>query len=188
MTSRVAETAAAPDEGLIRAIGPGSATLFVIGSVIGSGIFLTTGVMASSIPSASLLLLAWAAGGLFSITGGLTYAEMGTMFPRSGGVYVFLREAYGQLPAFLYGWVALLVVMSGGIAAVAVGFAEYLSYFVPALSTSRVLVAVPLPFGTWALSAGQLTAAGRVNRLEEPPMAGHRQGQLIGRQVVRPLP
>ena len=89
------------------------------------------------IPSASLLLLAWTLGGVLAITGGLTYAEMGAMFPRSGGVYVFLREAYGPLPAFLYGWVALLVVISGGIAAVAVGFAEYLSYFVPAISHSR---------------------------------------------------
>ena len=81
--------------GLVRAIGLGSAILFVVGSVIGSGIFLTTGGMAALIPSASLLLLAWALGGVLAIAGGLTYAEMGAMFPRSGGVYVFLREAYG---------------------------------------------------------------------------------------------
>src|SRR5690606_18476644 len=118
---------AVPDEGLVRAIGLGSAILIVIGSVVGSGIFLTTGVMAAAIPSASLLLLAWVLGGILSIAGGLTYAEMGAMFPRSGGVYVFLREAYGALPAFLYGWASLLVVISGSIAAVAVGFAEYLS-------------------------------------------------------------
>src|SRR5262245_44082467 len=98
-----------PDAQLVRDIGIGSAILFVVGSVIGSGIFLTTGVMAESIPSASLLLIAWALGGVLAITGGLTYAEMGSMFPRSGGVYVFLREAYGPVIAFLYGWVALLV-------------------------------------------------------------------------------
>ena len=179
MTSRVLDVSAGShDEGLIRAIGPGSATLFVIGSVIGSGIFLTTGVMAASIPSASLLLLAWMAGGLFAISGGLTYAEMGTMFPRSGGVYVFLREAYGGLPAFLYGWVALLVVMSGGIAAVAVGFAEYLSFFVPALSTSRELLTVGLPFGSWSLSAGQLTAAAAICAVGAVNYVGVRRGNM----------
>ena len=115
------------DDGLIRSIGLASAIMLVVGNVIGSGIFLTTGGMAAHIPSASLLLLAWTLGGVLTIAGGLTYAEMGAMFPRSGGVYVFLREAYGELPAFLYGWVALLVVISGGIAGVAVGFAEYLS-------------------------------------------------------------
>src|SRR5688572_52081 len=130
------------DEGLVRAIGLGSAILIVIGSVVGSGIFLTTGGMAAMIPSATLLLTAWVLGGVLSIAGGLTYAEMGAMFPRSGGVYVFLREAYGPLPAFLYGWASLLVIISGSIAAVAVGFAEYLSYFIPSLSTSRLLFAV----------------------------------------------
>ena len=104
--------------------------------------------MAVTIPSTSLLLLAWTAGGILAITGGLTYAEMGAMFPRSGGVYVFLKEAYGPLPAFLYGWVALLVVFSGGLAAVSVGFAEYLSYFVPRALASIVLFDVDAGFGT----------------------------------------
>src|SRR6476620_8921386 len=128
------ETAARRDEGLERALGLRSATLFVVGSVIGSGIFLTTGAMAAVIPSPSLLLAAWVLGGLLAIAGALTYAEMGAMFPRSGGGYVFLKEAYGPLLAFLYGWAALLVVLSGGIAAVAVGFAEYVRYFVPSVS------------------------------------------------------
>src|SRR6476620_12021534 len=122
------------DEGLARVLGLRSAILLVVGSVIGSGIFLTTGGMAAVIPSASLLLMAWVLGGVLAITGALTYAEMGAMFPRSGGVYVFLKEAYGPLLAFLYGWAALLVVLSGGIAAVAVGFAEYVRYFVPSVS------------------------------------------------------
>ena len=85
--------------------------------------------MAAVIPSASLLLRGMDARRRLAMAGGLTYAEMGAMFPRSGGVYVFLKEAYGPLPAFLYGWAALFVVISGGIAAVAVGFADYLSYF-----------------------------------------------------------
>jgi APA family basic amino acid/polyamine antiporter len=167
------------DEGLVRAIGLGSAILIVIGSVVGSGIFLTTGGMAAMIPSATLLLTAWVLGGVLSIAGGLTYAEMGAMFPRSGGVYVFLREAYGPLPAFLYGWASLLVIISGSIAAVAVGFAEYLSFFFPALSTSRVVLSVPVPWGTYTMSAGQLVAAGSLVILGAVNYVGVRSGNLV---------
>ena len=167
------------DEGLVRAIGLPSAILFVAGSVIGSGIFLTTGTMAAVIPSASLLLLAWTMGGVLAITGGLTYAEMGAMFPRSGGVYVFLKEAYGDLPAFLYGWAALLVVISGGLAAVAVGFAEYLSYFIPALSPSRIIWTVVTPWWAFTLSAGQLAAAGSLVVLGAINYVGVRSGNMV---------
>lgn len=169
----------AQDEGLLRALGLGSAVLLVVGTVIGSGIFLTTGVMASVIPSASLLLLAWVMGGLLSIAGGLTYAEMGAMFPRSGGVYVFLREAYGPLPAFLYGWASLLVVISGATAAVAVGFADYLSYFFPLLSTSRQLVSLAAPWGEYTISAGQLVAAASLAMLGAVNYVGVRSGNMV---------
>jgi APA family basic amino acid/polyamine antiporter len=167
------------DEGLLRAIGLWSAVLIVVGAVIGSGIFLTTGGMAALIPSASLLLLAWALGGILAITGGLAYAEMGAMFPRSGGVYVFLREAYGPLPAFLYGWASLLVVISGSMAAVAVGFAEYLSYFIPAASTSNVVLSVPVPWGTFAISAGQLVAGASLAVLGAVNYVGVRSGNMV---------
>jgi APA family basic amino acid/polyamine antiporter len=167
------------DHGLVRAIGLGSAILLVAGSVIGSGIFMTTGGMASSIPSASLLLMAWTLGGVLALAGGLTYAEMGAMFPRSGGVYVFLREAFGPLTAFLYGWAALLVVISGGIAAVAVGFAEWLSYFAPSLSSSRVLLNAATPFGTVSLSAAQLVAASAIVVLGAVNYVGVRSGNMV---------
>jgi APA family basic amino acid/polyamine antiporter len=168
-----------PDEGLIRAIGLGSAILLVVGNVIGSGIFLTTGGMAALIPSASLLLLAWVLGGVLAITGGLTYAEMGGMFPRSGGVYVFLREAYGSLFGFLYGWASLLVIISGSIAAVAVGFAEYLSYFVPVLSTSNVVLSLSAPWGPFTISAGQLVAAASLAVLGAVNYVGVRSGNMV---------
>ena len=166
------------DSGLVRAIRLPSAILFVIGSVVGSGIFLTTGVMAETLPSTSLLLLAWTLGGVFALTGGLTYAEMGAMFPRSGGVYVFLREAYGPLPAFLYGWTALLVVISGGIAAVAVGFAEYLSYFVPVLSPDNTLFAAAPGGFAIEVSAGQLVAGASVLVLGTINYVGVRSGNM----------
>src|ERR1044071_6679068 len=83
------------DAGLVRAIGFRSASLLVTTNVSGSAIFLTPGIMAATLPSESLLLLAWVAGGAIVLCGALTYAELGAMFPRSGGMYVFLEQAYG---------------------------------------------------------------------------------------------
>ena len=161
---------------LERAIGPFAATLLVIGGIIGSGIFLTTGVMAATLPSASLLMLAWVVGSLFAVFGALTYAEMGAMFPQSGGVYVFLREAFGTLPAFLYGWAMLLVVLSGGIAAVAVGFADYFSYFFPGLSSTHVVGEVPLGVTTLRVAASQLVAVSAIVLLGGINYLGVRSG------------
>src|SRR4051812_34931194 len=96
-----ASSPAGGDQALVRGIGLWSATMLVVGNVIGSAIFLTTGAMVEALPSASLVLAAWLAGGLMACAGGLTFAEMGAMLPRSGGVYVFLEEAYGSLVAFL---------------------------------------------------------------------------------------
>lgn len=150
------------DAQLVKGIGLWGATLLVIGSVIGSGIFLTTGGMIAELPSTTLLLTAWVAGGLLAMAGGLTYAEMGSMFPRSGGLYVFLSEAYGPVWGFLFGWACMLVILTGSIATVAIGFAEYFSYFFPALGTAHVLVSVPMPWGAWTISAGQLMAAASI--------------------------
>ncbi len=157
------------DEGLARVLGLRSAILLVVGSVIGSGIFLTTGGMAAVIPSASLLLMAWVLGGVLAATGALTYAEMGAMFPRSGGVYVFLKEAYGPLVAFLYGWAALFVVVSGGIAAVAVGFATYLNFFLPGLAT----------FSSIGLTGTKLVAASMIVLLGAINYTGVRSGNMV---------
>jgi basic amino acid/polyamine antiporter, APA family len=167
------------DAQLVRAIGLSGATLLVIGSVLGSGIFLTTGIMMEELPSVSLVLVAWAAGGMLAMAGGLTYAEMGSMFPRSGGLYVFLSEAYGPVLGFLFGWACLLVILTGSVAAVAVGFAEYFSYFVPSLGTDRVLLAMDMPWGPWSLSAGQLVAASSVILITAINYVGIKQGNLV---------
>ncbi len=144
---------------LVRAIGFRSAVLLVITNVIGSAIFLTPGTMAARLPSEPLILLAWVAGGAIALCGGLTYAEMGAMYPQSGGLYLFLEEAFGPLVAFLYGWAGILVILTGATAAVAMGFATYFAYFVPTLSTTHIILAVPLPWGTFAVSAAQIVAA-----------------------------
>ncbi|MEK6630048.1 MAG: amino acid permease, partial [Acidobacteriota bacterium] len=189
---------AAPDADaqLVRGIGFWGATLLVIGSVIGSGIFLTTGIMVQELPSTTLVLTAWVAGGLLAMAGGLTYAEIGSMFPRSGGLYVFLSEAYGAVWGFLFGWACLLVILTGSVATVAVGFAEYFSYFFPSLGTDRVLATFAMPWGAWSISAGQLVAAGSIAVITAINYVGVRSGNLantvltvakVGALVALPL-
>jgi APA family basic amino acid/polyamine antiporter len=106
-------------------------TMIAIGSTIGSGIFLTPASIAHALPSPFWILLVWVVGGLMALSGALTFAELGAMIPRAGGVYVFLNEAYGGLAGFLYGWAYFLVVNTGGIAALSIAFSTYLGYFVP---------------------------------------------------------
>jgi APA family basic amino acid/polyamine antiporter len=167
------------DAALVKAIGLGSAVLLVIGNVIGSGIFLTTGVMAESVPSVALLLMAWAAGGLLAMAGGLTYAEMGSMYPKSGGLYVYLNEAYGPLWGFLFGWAGLLVILTGSVATVATGFAEYFSFFAPALGTDREIARLPLPWATLSVTAGQVVAAASIAVLGAVNYVGVRSGNAV---------
>ncbi len=176
--SRAVNPAPDADAQLVRAIGLSGATLVVVGSVIGSGIFLTTGLMVQELPSTSLVLAAWVAGGLLAMAGGLTYAEMGSMYPRSGGLYVFLSEAYGPVWGFLFGWACLLVILTGSVAAVAVGFAEYFSYFFPSLGTDRVLVTFDMPWGAWRISAGQVVAAASIAAITAVNYVGVRSGNV----------
>ena len=107
-----------------------SAALLVVGGIIGSGIFFTPAETARALPSAGLVFLVWAVGGVVALAGALTYAELGAMMPDAGGAYVYIREAFGKLPAFLYGWMALLSIGTGALAAVALGFAGYAGRFV----------------------------------------------------------
>ncbi len=133
--------------------------LLVIGAVVGSGIFLTPGLIAKDLPSPGLLLLAWLVGGIVTLCGALSFAELGAMFPEAGGQYVYLREAYGPAAAFLFGWGFFGFIMCGGLAALAVAFAEFLGSFLPALSTGTVLWKSSLLGIAFSLSAGQLVAA-----------------------------
>ncbi len=104
--------------------------MIAIGSMIGSGIFLTPSIIARAIPFPSLIIFIWFIGGLQALCGALTFAELGSMMPGAGGVYVYLSEGYGKLAGFLYGWAYFLVVNTGGIAALSVAFATYLGYFI----------------------------------------------------------
>jgi APA family basic amino acid/polyamine antiporter len=145
---------------LIRQLSLFDSTMIMAGIIIGSGIFTTTGIMANSIPSAGLILLAWFVGGLLTLAGALTYAELGAAMPEAGGQYVYLREAYGHLAGFLFGWIAFLVYMTGGIAALALAFAEYFGYFFPSLGSDQILFSLTIPLFKggfqYSASTGQL--------------------------------
>src|SRR5690348_9307127 len=122
----------------------------VIGGIIGGGIFLTPSTVATRVGSASFILIAWVVGGLVALVGAFCYAELGARRPRAGGGYVYLRETWGPLPAFLYGWALLLVIATGAIAAVAVTFASYALALVglsPRLTASVAVGAIVLLTG-----------------------------------------
>jgi APA family basic amino acid/polyamine antiporter len=116
--------------------------MVAIGSCIGSGIFLTPSQIAGYLPSPLLILLVWALGGVITLTGALTFAELGAMFPQAGGVYVYLKEAYGGLLGFLYGWVYLAVITSGANAALSIACAYYLAFIFPLNQTGMILTAI----------------------------------------------
>ncbi len=118
-------------EQLRRTLSLGDLVFIVVGTVIGSGIFLTPGGVVRSAGSGGVALLAWAIGGVLSLLGALTFAELGASNPDSGGLYAYLRDAFGRLPAFLYGWTMFLVIGSGSLATLGAAFPRYLSVFVP---------------------------------------------------------
>lgn len=117
-------------------------TMVAIGSCVGSGIFLTPSQIAGHLPSPWLILLVWGVGGVITLTGALTFAELGAMFPKAGGVYAYLKEGYGDLFGYLYGWAYLLVICSGAIAALSIAFAYYLGFLIPLGQTGIKMVAV----------------------------------------------
>lgn len=119
-------------------------TMVAVGSVIGSGIFLTPSQIASYIPSSELIILAWVLGGILALTGALTLGELGGMFPKTGGIYVYLKEAYGDFVGFLYGWAYFTVIMSGTVAALSIAFSTYLGYIFPISSTGKIVVSAIL--------------------------------------------
>jgi len=131
-------------EDLPRRLGMLDATAIVIGIVIGSGIFVLPNLIARSLPSASAILTVWVAAGVLSFFGALAYAELGAMLPATGGQYVYLREAYGPMCAFVCGWTFMLAVLAGGSAWMAVTFSIYLGYFVPLTPVAAKAIAVVL--------------------------------------------
>jgi basic amino acid/polyamine antiporter, APA family len=125
------------DKELVKGLGLTSATMLVMGSMIGSGIFIVSAEIARETSSPALLIGAWLVTGFLTIVGALSYGELAAMMPRAGGQYVYLREALGPLWGFLYGWTLFLVIQTGTIAAVGVAFGKFLGIFFPSVSSSN---------------------------------------------------
>ena len=164
---------------LLRKMNLLDSTFLVIGAIVGSGIFMTTGFIAEYLPSPFMILIVWLLGGFFAMSGALAFAELGAMYPRAGGQYIYLREAYGPWAGFLFGWGFFWVIECGGIAALAVGFAEYFGYFVPALSTKTYLLKFHLLGFDYSLSAGQLIAAASILFLSAINYIGIKSGIVV---------
>ena len=128
------------DSELVKGLGLTSATMLVMGSMIGSGIFIVSAEISREVGSPALLIGAWLVTGFLTIVGALTYGELAAMMPRAGGQYVYLRESLGPLWGFLYGWTLFLVIQTGTIAAVGVAFGKFLGIFWPAVSSSNWIV------------------------------------------------
>jgi basic amino acid/polyamine antiporter, APA family len=141
------------DKELVKGLGLTSATMLVMGSMIGSGIFIVSAEIAREVDSPALLIGAWAVAGFMTIVAALSYGELAAMMPRAGGQYVYLREALGPLWGFLYGWTLFLVIQTGTIAAVGVAFGKFLGVFFPAISSSHWILHLwkvpPIRLGPW---------------------------------------
>ena len=143
----------APKPELARDLGVGPATAIVVGTIIGSGIFLVPSEMMQAAGSAKLVFLAWLVGGLLSFFGALTYAELGAMKPQAGGEYVYVRDAYGPLGGFLYAWTTLLISKPASIATITAGFVRILGTFAVFAFFSRPIILTP-----FTVTFGQLAA------------------------------
>jgi APA family basic amino acid/polyamine antiporter len=173
--------AAPAKETFIQGLGLADSTMLVAGSMVGSGIFIVSADIARQVGSAGWLLAAWLVTGLLTLSAALSYGELAAMMPRAGGQYVYLREAYGPLWGFLYGWTLFLVIQAGTIAAVAVAFSRYLGVLVPAISPTVWLIAPVNLSANYAVSLSTQQLAGIV-------MVGlltliNRRGLAIGKLI-----
>ncbi len=150
-------------------------TMIVIGSMIGSGIFIVSAEMSRTLGSPGYLLLTWLITGAMTVIGALSYGELAGMMPHVGGLYAYLKESYNPLLGFLYGWTSFLVIQTGTIAAVAVAFAKFTSVLIPSLGESNVLLTV----AGLKISAAQIVAIASIALLTYINTRGVRQGKLV---------
>jgi APA family basic amino acid/polyamine antiporter len=160
---------------LERRLGVFSASTLIVGSMIGSGIFIAPSIMAAQVASPGIYLGMWIVGGVLTLLGALSYGELSAMMPHSGGQYVFLREAFGPGVAFLYGWTLFLVIQTGFHAAVSIAFAKYLGVLGLPVGESDVLVSI----GSFSISTASLVACGVIAVLTLINCVGVREGALV---------
>src|SRR5467141_2340827 len=178
VTGKVIDT---ESSGFVRGLGLFDATMIVVGSMIGSGIFIVSADIARQTGSPGGLLLSWVITGILTLTAALSYGELAAMMPRAGGQYVYLREAFSPLWGFLYGWTLFMVIQTGTIAAVGIAFARFLGILWPAISESRYLVApIHLSSGyAVSLSTAQLIAILVILFLTGTNMMGIKYGKRV---------
>jgi basic amino acid/polyamine antiporter, APA family len=164
-----------PTAKLVRELSLLDSVLLLTGGIIGSGIFLTAKDVAASVPHPVIFIGVWVAGMLISMLACFAFAELGAMFPAAGGQYVFLREAYGEFVAFLYGWMIFTVSAAGTIAALGAGFAEYMGSVFPALNADREVWVTD----NFALTSGHLVAVTAIAVLTLINILGVRRGALL---------
>src|SRR6266496_531010 len=174
MTTAISETPEAGQK-FVRGLGLLDSTMLVAGSMIGSGIFIVSSIIARQVGSPWLLLLVWIVTGLLTLTAALSYGELAGMMPKAGGQYVYLREAYGPMIAFLYGWTLFTVIQTGTIAAVAVAFAKFTAVWIPALSEKNIL----MDLGWLKISAAQLFAIASLLLLTFINLQGVKTGKTV---------
>src|SRR6201987_866117 len=183
MTTAIPETPVA-EQKFVRGLGLLDSTMLVAGSMIGSGVFIVSAIIARQVGSPGWLLVVWIVTGLLTLMAALSYGELAAMMPKAGGQYVYLREAFSPLWGFLYGWTLFLVIQTGTIAAVAVGFARYSGVLIPWFSESNYLIP-PIRFGGWfsgyavSLSTAQFLGLAMIALLTFMNTRGLNLGKLI---------
>jgi APA family basic amino acid/polyamine antiporter len=177
-TAAVTQTKA---HGFVRGLGLLDSTMIVAGSMIGSGIFIVSGGISKQVGSPGWLLVVWIVTGLLTVVGALSYGELAAMMPKAGGQYVYLREAFSPMWGFLYGWTLFLVIQTGTIAAVAVGFARYLGVLWPKIGENKYLIEPKHLFGSYAisLSTAQLVGILMIILLTFMNTRGLKLGKLV---------
>jgi APA family basic amino acid/polyamine antiporter len=171
----MATTSSEVTPGLIKGLGLMDATTLVVGSMIGSGIFIVAADIARQVNSPGLLMMTWFATAALTLIAALSYGELAAAMPQAGGQYVYLRESFGPLSGFLYGWTLFLVIQTGTIAAVAVAFAKFAGIFVPWISAENHLIGA----GKVGLSTQQLVGIAIVLLLTAVNMRGIRTGAVV---------
>lgn len=160
---------------LLRGMSLADSVLLLVGGIIGSGLFLTSSDVAASTRTPFFFMLAWIVGAVVSVLACFSVAELGAMFPEAGGQYVYLREAYGDFVAFLYGWMIFSVNNTGSLAAIAAGFAAYAGAIVPALHASHTVFTL----GAWTVNLGQVIALAAITFLTWINVVGLRPAVVL---------
>jgi basic amino acid/polyamine antiporter, APA family len=169
-----------PTPSLDRRLGPLDAAAIIVSNVIGGGILFTPPQVAAAVPRPLLFLAAWLAGGALAFAGAMAYAELAALRPRAGGEYVYFKDAYGRLAAFLTGWTSFVAGFSGAIAVSAVVLASYLGRFIPAAASDAPLLVVPLPWAPLTVSRQALVAIAAIALMSWVHLRGVGPGRVMG--------